>query len=91
MTSKNEELLPPPTTEYRKVPSAPSAWFFPTLMAVAFAAGGCFGYTWPRDVELESTAPVELHYQITTEAARLLVFKGVTGCAKTEGVNDAIN
>lgn len=81
----------PPTTEYRKVPSAPSAWFFPTLVAVAFATGGYFGYKFPRDLELESTAPIELHYEVTLEAARLLALKGVTGCAKVEENTDANN
>lgn len=59
----------PPTTEYRKVPSAPSAWFFPSLVAVAFAAGGCFGYTWPRDVELESIAPIRPADQLTARGS----------------------
>lgn len=39
-----------------------------------------FGYKYPRDLELQSTAPVEFHYEVTPEAARLLVLKGVEGC-----------
>lgn len=77
---KTGERVPPPTTECRKVPSASSAWFFPTLVAVAFATGGYFGYKFPRDVELESTAPVELRYEITPEAAKSLMLRGVKGC-----------
>lgn len=38
------------------------------------------GYNYPRDVEIESTAPVQFHYEVTPEAARLLVLKGVEGC-----------
>lgn len=37
------------------------------------------GYLFPRDVELESTAPVEIHYEVTPEAARYLVLKAVKG------------
>jgi hypothetical protein len=38
------------------------------------------GYNYPRDVELESTAPVEFHYEVTPEVARLLVLRDVKGC-----------
>lgn len=46
-----------------------SVWI--PLLVVAFVAG----YKWPRDLEVESTKPIELHYEITPEAAHLLVFK----------------
>lgn len=42
------------------------------------------GYQWPRDLELESTAPVEIHYEVTPEAARYLVLKAVKG-VKADG------
>ena len=47
------------------------------LIAIASAAifGFTMGYKYPRDVELESTKPIVLHYEITPEAARLLVLK----------------
>lgn len=38
------------------------------------------GYKQPRDLELQSAAPVDFHYEVTPEAARLLVLKGVEGC-----------
>lgn len=37
------------------------------------------GYNYPRDVELESTAPVQITYEVTPEAARYLVLKAVKG------------
>lgn len=77
---KTGERIPPPTTEYRKLPSMPSAWFFPTLVAVAFSTGAYFGYKFPRDVELESTAPVELHFEISPEVEKSLILRGVKGC-----------
>lgn len=38
------------------------------------------GYNYPRDVEIESMAPVQFRYEVTPEAARLLTLKGVEGC-----------
>lgn len=43
----------------------------PAALFLAFSAG----YKYPRDLEIESTKPIELHYEITPEAARLLVLK----------------
>lgn len=50
------------------------------LICVAFFTGGYFGYKFPRDVEIESTKPVVFKYEITKDAAMLLVRKGVEGC-----------
>jgi predicted negative regulator of RcsB-dependent stress response len=47
---------------------------------IMLASGFYFGYKFPREVELESTAPVEFHYEVTPEAARLLALKYVEGC-----------
>jgi hypothetical protein len=57
------------------------AWtgFGPFAMVFMWAFGFVCGYHWPRDVEIESTKPIELHYEITEEAARLLIFKGAEG------------
>lgn len=41
------------------------------LIIMSFAAG----YFYPRDLEIESTRPIILSYEITPEAARILVFK----------------
>lgn len=49
-------------------------------VVVMLMAAFWLGYKFPRDVELESTAPVEFHYEVTPEAARLLILKGVEGC-----------
>ena len=46
---------------------------------VLMGFGFWLGYSYPRDVELESTAPVEIHYEVTPEAARYLVLKAVKG------------
>lgn len=51
------------------------AWMFSSV----FAVGLTLGYQWPRDLELASTAPVEISYEITPEAARLLVVRSVSG------------
>lgn len=37
------------------------------------------GYHWPRDVELESTKPVIFKYEITKDAAKLLILKSTEG------------
>ena len=50
------------------------------ILTVVWAiASFSMGYNYPRDVELESTAPVELHYEVAPEAARYLVLKAVKG------------
>lgn len=46
-----------------------------TAIIIAMACGFFVGYQWPRGVEIESTKPVVLHYEITDQAAKLLVFK----------------
>ncbi len=50
------------------------------LFLATYTVGFLSGLDWPRDVEIESTEPVELHYEVTPEAARLLTLKGVEGC-----------
>jgi hypothetical protein len=46
-----------------------------TIAAWALLAGFLIGYNCPRDLEIESTKPIVLSYEITPEAARVLVFK----------------
>lgn len=55
-------------------------WMFVSLLAV----GIYIGYQWPRDLELDSTKPIEISYEITPEAARLLVVRAVSGFPKCE-------
>jgi hypothetical protein len=50
------------------------------LLISAFSAG----YHWPRDVELESTAPVVFTFEVTPEAARYLVPKAIEGLDRSE-------
>lgn len=54
-------------------------WVWTLRIVVCFLAGVYLGYQWPRDLELQSTAPVEIHYEVTPEAARYLVLKAVEG------------
>jgi len=42
--------------------------------------GTWFGYQLPRDVEIESTKPIEFRYEVTPEAAKYLVQKAFAGC-----------
>lgn len=49
------------------------------MVVSVFAVGFTLGYQWSRDLELQSTAPVEIHYEVTPEAARYLVLKAVKG------------
>lgn len=42
--------------------------------------GGYYGYKFPRDVEIASTAPVVITYEVPPDAVRSLVLKGVKGC-----------
>lgn len=51
-----------------------------SFIAACVLSAFYIGYQYPRDVEIESTAPVQLRYEVTPEAARLLVLKGVEGC-----------
>lgn len=51
-------------------------------IAFAALAGFYCGYQYPRDVEIESTKPVVFSYQVTPEAARIMVLKGVEGLGK---------
>lgn len=44
--------------------------------AVAFA----FGYYFPRDVELQSMAPVEFRYEVTPESAKYLLLRDGPKC-----------
>lgn len=50
------------------------------LIILSFIAG----YFYPRDLELESTRPIVLSYEITPDAARILVFK----YAEVQGVKN---
>lgn len=42
--------------------------------------GFWIGYDYPRDVEIESTKPIEFRYEVTPEAAKYLVQKAFSGC-----------
>lgn len=53
--------------------------FIILISAVAFISVRV-GYQWPRDVELESTKPVQFVYQVTPEAAKYLIQKAFDGC-----------
>lgn len=46
-----------------------------TVVVLAHVAGFYIGYQWPRDLEIESTKPIVFNYEITPEAAKILVFK----------------
>lgn len=50
------------------------------LCLATYTVGFLSGVGWPRDVEVESTSPVQFRYEITPEAVRLLVLKGAEGC-----------
>lgn len=66
-----------PTTEPVKAKGSKS-W---TLLIVIWACAGFFiGYKYPRDVELESTSPVEFNYQVTEDAARFLLLRDRPKC-----------
>ncbi|WP_062390746.1 hypothetical protein [Pseudomonas abietaniphila] len=47
------------------------------LIAVA---GFALGYHFPRAVELESTAPIAFHYEITRDAAKYLLLRDGPKC-----------
>jgi Ni,Fe-hydrogenase I cytochrome b subunit len=49
-------------------------------LSVLIAAGFYAGYQFPRDVELETTKPIEFRYEVTPEAAKYLVQKAFAGC-----------
>jgi len=55
-------------------------WVF--LVVVWFGFGLYFGYHWPRDVELESTKPVVLHFEVTPEAEKALILRSVDSFPK---------
>jgi hypothetical protein len=44
--------------------------------AVAFA----LGYYFPRDLELQSLAPVEFRYEVTPESAKYLLLRDAPKC-----------
>lgn len=46
--------------------------------------GTWFGYQLPRDVEIESTKPVVFNYEVTPEAARILVARSIEGFPECE-------
>lgn len=56
-----------PTTEPKK-PRGSRSW---SLLIVLWSCAAFYiGYQFPRDLELESTKPIALHYEITPEALR---------------------
>jgi hypothetical protein len=63
--------------QLRKRSITVSELFFVTVFSVfAFWVG----YNYPRDVEIESTKPIEFQYEVTPEAAKYLVQKAFAGC-----------
>lgn len=56
------------------------AFGFVVVAALWFVLGLWIGYTYPRDMELESLKPIEFTFEVTREAALLLGAKGVKGC-----------
>lgn len=66
--------------EYKQLEAAALVWLVGLGAIGAGLLGFWLGYAYPRDVEIESTAPVQFHYEVTPEAARLLVLKGAEGC-----------
>ena len=59
-----------------------AGWSF--LVAAFAGFGFFFGYHWPRDVELESTKPIALHFEVTPEAEKTLILRAVEGFPKCE-------
>lgn len=57
---------------------------FPIFMFASSALGAVAGYHYPRDVEIESTKPIVLHYEITPEAQKALMLRSVEGFPKCE-------
>lgn len=54
------------------------------MLIIWAAFGALLGYKYPRDLELESTKPIVLKYEVTPEAARILVSRSVQGLPKCE-------
>ncbi|SEQ27825.1 hypothetical protein SAMN03159444_01400 [Pseudomonas sp. NFACC02] len=50
------------------------------LVITVGAAGFGVGYSYPRDVELESMAPIAFHYEITSDAAKYLLLRDGPKC-----------
>lgn len=73
-----------PTTE----PRAPRKRFpdigWSVIIVVWTLFGFYAGYHYPRDVEIESTKPVVLTYEITLEAQKALMLRSVEGFPKCE-------
>lgn len=57
-----------------------SKWFWPINIVCWAIMGFWVGYTYPRDLEIESTKPVEFKYEVTPEAAKYLIQKAFAGC-----------
>lgn len=55
-------------------------WFWPINIVCWAIMGFWVGYTYPRDVEIESTKPIEFRYEVTPEAAKYLVQKAFASC-----------
>ncbi|MNR19227.1 hypothetical protein D3C85_1360060 [compost metagenome] len=70
-----EEMPDPPVEPGRKS-------YVGLLILLASVAFICIriGCQWPRDLELESTKPIEFRYEVTPEAAKYLVQKAFAGC-----------
>lgn len=72
-----------PTTEPARPQSKLSA-FWQLLSIAAMISAFSIGYHYPRDVEIESTKPVVLTYEITPEAQKALLLRSVEGFPKCE-------
>lgn len=54
------------------------------LHGLIFGTVFLVGYHWPRDVELESTKAIALHFEVTPEAEKALILRAVDGFPKCE-------
>lgn len=68
-----------PTTEPERPIKRFSDKGWIAMLIIWTALGAFLGYKYPRDLELESTKPVEIRYEVTPEAARYLILKAVNG------------
>lgn len=56
----------------------------PVFMIASFVVGAVAGYQFPRDLEIESTKPIVMTYEITPEAQKALLLRSVEGFPKCE-------
>lgn len=52
----------------------------PAAMFSSIVLAFMIGYNWPRDLELESTKPIQLNYEITKDAAVYLLLRDKGQC-----------